>query len=312
MVVVVGGQRERAALSLRSLLQQSAIDRMEILLFDLSPPDCAALPGSNHPRVKVIRGSPDDLLGASRANGVRMSRAPVIGFIEEHCEMQPGGAEAIIAAHRGPWAAVGCDFINGNPSAGKSEQAFRMSYGVYVRPQRHGGPSKYIAGQNSSYKRSVLLRYDTHLDLMLAADLVLQWKISEDGEQLFYEPAAKIAHRNETEFSRLCVGVFYWGWSFTGIRAEVFGWNWIVKVFRILLSPLIPWVRMVKTLIAIWPRGVWQVLQFFCDLPFSIAINYCSAAGQVAGLLRNVETGVREFSYFEMNEPRLLRTELTP
>jgi hypothetical protein len=224
--------------------------------------------------------------------------------------MQPGAAETILLAHRGPWAAVGCDVINGNPNAGRSEEAFRMSYGVYVRPQRYRGSSKFIAGQNSSYKRSVLLRYEPQLDLMLSADLVLQWKIIEDGEQLFYEPAAKIAHLNETEFSRLCVGVFFWGWSFTGIRAQVFEWNWFLIALRIVLSPLVPWVRTVKTFVNICPRGRSQMMQFLRDLPFSIAVNYCSAAGQVVGLLKDVEPGIREFSYFEMNEPRLLLAEL--
>ena len=129
---------------------------------------------------------------------------------------------------------------------------------------------------------------------MLAADLVLQWKITQDGEQLFYEPAAKIAHRNETDFSRLGVGVFYWGWSFTGIpRARFSSGTGGLRALRIALSPLIPWVRVAKTLVAIWPHGLSQVLQFLRDLPFTVGINYCSAAGQVVGLLRRAETGTQ-------------------
>jgi hypothetical protein len=312
MILVVGSQRERAALSLRSLLEQNAIDRMEILLFDLGPPECSALPGSDHSRVKVIRGSPSDLLGSSRAKGVRMAAAPVVGFIEEHCEMQPGAAEAMILAHRGPCAAVGCDLINGNPNAGRSDQTFRMSYGIHIRPQYDRGPSKSIAVNNSSYKRAVLLRYEPQLALMLAADLVLQWKMTQDGGQLFYEPAAKIAHRNEIEFSRLCVGVFYLGWVLTGSRAQVFEWSWAVRVLRIALSPLVPWVRAAKTFVRIWPHGPSQVLQFLRDLPFSLAINYSNTAGNVAGLLKKLETGIQAFSYFEINEPRPLRAELRP
>lgn len=312
MILVVGGQRERAALALRSLLEQSVIDRMEILLFDLGPPGCSPLLGSDHSRVKVIRGSPSDLLGSSRAEGVRRASAPIVGFIEEHSEMQPGAAEAMILAHREPCAAVGCDLINGNPNVGRSDQTFRMSYGVHVRPQYDRGPSKSIAVNNSSYKRAVLLRYESQLALMLAADLVLQWKIAQDGAQLFYEPAVKIAHRNETEFSRLGVGVFYLGWVLTGIRAQVFEWSWPIRAFRIALSPLVPWVRVGKTFVRVWPHGPSQVLQFLRDLPFSLAINYCNAAGGVAGLLNKVETGLRAFSYFELNEPRLVRAESSP
>jgi hypothetical protein len=311
VILVVGGQRKRAAAALRSLLEQSMIDRIEILLFDLGPEDCSPLPGSNHPRVKIMRRGPNDLLAAARVEGVRMANAPIISFIEEHCEMQPGSAEAIVLAHRGPWAAVGCDFINGNPDVGKSEKAFRMSYGMYVRPQHRRGPSKTIAGQNSSYKRDILLRYDRQLELMLTADLVLQWKMTQDGERLFYEPTAKIGHLNETTFLRLCVGVFYWSWCLSNVRAQIFEWSFPRRALRIVLTPLVPWVRLAKSFVGMFPRGPRPVLRFLRDTPFILAINHCSAAGQMAGLLNPLDGAARKFSHFEMNEPRLLQTELT-
>ncbi len=147
--------------------------------------------------------------------------------MEEHCEVQPGWAEAIVLAHRGPWVGVGCDFINGNPNAGSSDKAFRMNYGIYVRPQRGRGPVKRISGQKSAFKRKALLRYENKLESMLNADLVLQWKMGQDGNQLFYEPAAKMAHRNENTLRSLCVGVFYWNWCFSNIRAEAFQWGFL-------------------------------------------------------------------------------------
>ena len=200
----MGGQRERERRALQSLLEQSAIDRMEILLYDLGPTDCPPLPGSDHPRVRLTRRTPQDLLGAARADGIRTAKAPVVCFMEEHCEMQPGSAEAFIRAHEGPWAAVGGDFVNGNPDSGRSNQAFRMNYGIYLRPQRGRGRTHFVAGQNSSFKRDVLLRYNEQLEMLLNADLVLQWKMQRDGYELFYEPAVKIAHRNENTFRSLC------------------------------------------------------------------------------------------------------------
>ena len=174
MILVVGSQRPRAARALRSLLDQSAIDRMEIFLFDSGPEGCAPLADSSHPRVVFNRLGPAALLAAARVRGIRAAKAPVVCFMEEHCEMQPGWAEAVISAHRQPWAAVGTDFINANPDAGNSNRAFRMNYGVYVRPVTPRGPVSLIAGQNSAFKRDVLLRYEPQLELMLSADLVLQ------------------------------------------------------------------------------------------------------------------------------------------
>ena len=310
VILVIGGQRERERLALKSLLEQSAIDRMEILLYDLGPTDCTPIPGSDHPRVRLTRGTPDDLLGEARARGIRAARAPVVCFMEEHCEMQPGSADAFIRAHEGPWAAVGGSFINANPDSGRSSQAFRINYGIYLRPQRGRGRTRLVAGQNSTFKRDVLLRYNKQLEALLNADLVLQWQMLRDGYEFFHEPAAKIAHRNENTYRSLATGIFYWNWCFSHMRASFFGWSKLRRIVWFLLTPLIPWVRLAR-MFSWMPRfGVSRFLTFLADIPFIVGMNYCAAAGQAAGLLNKLDKGARAFSHFEMNEPRLLREEL--
>jgi len=284
---------------------------MEVLLFDLGPENASPVKGSEHPRVKVTRMSPNDLLAAARVRGVRDATAPVVSFMEEHCEMQPGWAEAIVAAHREPWAGVGSDLVNGNPGAGLSDSVFRMNYGAYVRPAAKPGPIAAIAGQNSAFKRDVLLRYGDELESMLFADLVLQWKMRADGYQLYYQPSVKMAHKNENTLRSLATGVFYWNWCFGHLRARVAGWNIFRRALWIAMSPLLPWVRLAK----MWRRvlidkGV-PFTQFLRDVPFVVTINHISAAGQVVGLLRPLGKGAREFSEFEMNENRLSRAEWT-
>jgi glycosyl transferase family 2 len=310
VILVLGGQRERERRALQSLLEQSAIDRMEILLYDFGPVDCPPIPGSHHPRVCLTRGTPDNLLGDARAHGIRIARAPVICFMEEHCEMQPGSAEAYIRAHEGPWAAVGGAFINANPDSLRSDQAFRLNYGIYLRPQHGRGPTQIVAGQNSSFKREVLLRYDEQLETLLNADLVLQWQMLREGYQFFHEPAVQIAHLNENTARSLMTGVFYWNWCFSHLRARYFHWSKLRRIVWILLAPLIPWVRLAR--IFTWmPRfGFSPFLTFLTDIPFIVAVSYCAAAGQVAGLLSKLDKGRYRFSHFEMNEPRQRREEL--
>jgi hypothetical protein len=226
--------------------------------------------------------------------------------------MQPGWAETVISAHREPWAAVGTDFINANPDAGDSDKAFRMTYGAYVRPVTPRGPVSLIAGQNSAFKRDVLLRYEPQLELMLSADLVLQRKMQQDGYQMFYEPAVQIAHHNENTLRSLGKGAFYWNWCFSNIRADVFKWGPFRRGLWIGLAPLIPWVRLVRLYRRVVSRGHISLGQFLADVPFILAVSHCSAAGQVAGLINRVDRAVSKFSHFEMNEPRLVRSELRP
>jgi Glycosyl transferase family 2 len=310
VILVVGGQRERAAAALRSLVEQSAIDQMEILLFDLGPDECPSLPNSDHFRVRMTSVGRRYLLAGARARGIRMARAPVIAFVEEHCLVEPGWAEAIIHADWNRWAGIGCHFLPANPNSGSSDKAFRMTYGIYIRPSPARGPTNFISGQNSAFKRDVLLRYDDQLELMMNADLVLQKKMRDAGYELFQEPAARIAHRNENTMPSLAVGAFYWNWCFSNVRAQVFEWSLPHKAFRVAVAPLIPWFRLAKLCLSMPRQGKEAMLQFVLDIPYIIAIHHCSVAGQVAGLLNKLDIGAREFSHFEMNEPRLDRTEL--
>src|SRR5215212_4751671 len=255
VIVAVGGQRERAARALRSLLEQNIIDRMEILVFDHASADCPSLPGSAHPQVRTFRRSPDYLLGDSRFDGVQAASAPLVCFMEEHCEMQPGCAESIVMAHRGPWAAVGSDFINANPDAGTSNQAFAMNYGVYVQAPYGRGPVPRISGQNSTFKRDALLRYGPELKTMLNSDMVLQLQMAQDGHRFFFEPHATIAHRNETSVRSLATGVFYWNWCYANARAKRFNWSAPRRLLWMAMTPLIPWVRLVRMFRWVRERG---------------------------------------------------------
>jgi glycosyltransferase involved in cell wall biosynthesis len=306
VILVVGGQRERAAAALRSLLEQSAIDRMEVLLFDLGPEGSEILRGSDHPRVRMTRRCGQKFgLAAARADGIRAARAPVIALIEEHVLALAGWAEAMIEAHRGPWAAVGCRFVCANPRSGSSDKAFRLTYGDYIQPKRARGPASFVAGQNSTFKRDLVLRYDKHLERLMNADLVLQWMLLRDGFEFLHEPSATIAHRNENKMRRLCLGAFYWNWCFSNVRADVFQWTLFRKVIWILFSPLIPWVRFSRLIASVSRLGFAQFVQFIRDTPAIFAVNYSSAAGQAFGLLNKIDRASRGFSYFELNEPRL-------
>jgi hypothetical protein len=71
VILVVGERRDRAAGALLSLLSQDAVERMEILFFDLAPGEPPPLPGSDHPAVRRLRLPADTLFSAAKAEGVR-------------------------------------------------------------------------------------------------------------------------------------------------------------------------------------------------------------------------------------------------
>ena len=310
VILVIGGQRNRSARALQSVLDQSIIDRIEILLFDLGPENLSPLPGSDHPQVRLFRWNPKSLLHHARVEGVRIARAPTVLFLEEHCEIGPEAAGLLIEAHRGPWAAVGGRLVNGNPDIGTSNQAFHMNYGRYVCAPQTRGPVRRVSGQNSTFKRDVLLRYNDEIEVMMVSDLILQLMLEKDGYQFFHEPGATVAHRNEISLPSLAKGVFFWNWCFSGTRARLFHWSWLRRIIWILLSPLMPWVRLFRIFRWMLRHRVYPLGKVLRDTPFILVTNYISAVGQVAGLVSGTGYAARRFSEFEMNEPRPSLTDV--
>src|SRR5437588_133855 len=81
-------------------------------------------------------------------------------------------AQALLAAHRGPWAAVGPVVRNANPSTSVSWADFLIGYGPWCDPAP-AGDLDHLPGHNSSYKRAILLDYGSELEGLLEAESVL-------------------------------------------------------------------------------------------------------------------------------------------
>ncbi|HVT59833.1 MAG TPA: glycosyltransferase [Thermoanaerobaculia bacterium] len=120
-VVVVGPLRERAGECLRSLLDQGLGERLEVVVVDLAGGGALPVPGGEDPAVRVLESPPSTTFPQARARGLRAARGAVVAFVEEHAVAFPGWAEALLAAHRGPYAGVGPAVVNGNPGVGSSD-----------------------------------------------------------------------------------------------------------------------------------------------------------------------------------------------
>ena len=75
----------------------------------------------------------------ARAAGVLHARAPLVVFCEDHCYPVDGWAEALVAAHQAPWAAVGPAILNANPvDAGQLGEPLGIEYGPWLHPVSAG------------------------------------------------------------------------------------------------------------------------------------------------------------------------------
>src|SRR3989304_2271303 len=80
-----------------------------------------------HLRAQTVRGRP------------RAAAPPPVPLAESHCSPDPAWAEALLDAHRGPWAAVGPALYNANPGTSVSWVNLLMDYGPWLGPPDGGG-----------------------------------------------------------------------------------------------------------------------------------------------------------------------------
>ncbi|HJU91219.1 MAG TPA: glycosyltransferase [Gemmatimonadaceae bacterium] len=217
--------------------------------------------------------------GPVRAAGVRASRAPVVVFAEEHSFPASGWAEALIAAHRNNYAAVGPAVRNANPDTLVSWADLFIGYGPWLAPTA-AREMDFLPGHNSSYKRSVLLEYGDRLDTLMEAETVLQWDMRKKGHRLFLEPAAQTAHTNFGLWSSWVPVMYLAGRAFADTRAK--GWPVGRRLAFTLASPAIPLVRLLRVVRD--ARRAGQRWPFILGVLPTLAIGLIlDGVGQLAG-----------------------------
>jgi hypothetical protein len=185
--------------------------------------------------------------GQGMAAGFRAARAPIVAYVEEHSFPEPTWAQSLLAAHEGPYAAVGCAMGNANPETLCSWAALFMEFGPIVAPAKSGVAS-YLGGHHTAYKRDVLLAYGNALPNLLDNETALHIDLRRNGHQLYL---ASDAISNHVNISRVWAHFrqdFVGQRSFAATRASAPNWTAAKTVLYVAAAPLIPPVRLWRIL----------------------------------------------------------------
>lgn len=245
VVIVTPDRYETIRKTIQHLRSQKTRDQLEVVIVAPSKDELSLIEEEVNDffQFRIVEVGPIDSTAKARAAGVRQASAPVIAFVEDHSYPGPGWAEALIEAHRQPWAAVGPVLCNANPEGLTSWTNFLLEYGPWLDP-REAKSVDHLPGHNGTYKRSHLLAYGPELEAMLEAESILHWDLRAKGYELYLEPEAKTSHLN---FSSILSSIplrFYAGRLFASTRAR--HWRWLRRFFYFTSSPLIPWVRLLR------------------------------------------------------------------
>jgi hypothetical protein len=263
----------------RHLGAQTARDRLELVVvtpstFELEETPFAAT------RVVESEGEAIDV-ARLRADGVRAASAPAVLLAETHSFPAPDSAEALIEAHRGPWAAVGQAICNGNPQTMRSWTNLFLDYGPWADPCG-GGPVRELPTHNSSFKRAELLACGEELPDLLRYSEGINAALRARGGRLYLEPRARTFHVNVSRATSWLVERSAAGRAYAGARAAE--WPAWRRAAYACGSPLIPLVRGRRVLRDIRRTGRAEELlpRILPALALGLAV---SALGELAGYL---------------------------
>ena len=310
VVILCEGHRDLLARTLAALRGQTARGRLELVFvctsaaaLGLTPGDVAGAAG--HRLVEL--GDPLPVTSVGRAAGVRAAAAPVVAFAEDHSTPNPEWADALIARHRGEWAAVGPVMVNANPDRAMGWATFLTEYGEWAAPHP-GGEWHHVPGHNGSYKRELLLPFGDALAGWLEAESALQWHLAGRGHRFYVEPRARTAHLN---YERVWPAVrlrFDSGRLFAANRTR--NWSTARRVGYAAGSPLIPVVRFAR--VARWAARAAPPRMLPVVLPAAAALLAVSAAGEFVGYAVGAGRSHDRLAAEEYRRERFLAGPATP
>lgn len=244
-----------------------------------------------------------DLTSRPRTLGVHAARAPLVVLTEEHCLPFPDWAEALIAAHENEWAVVGPVVYNANPRTAMSWAQFFLEYGLWLAPHE-GGHAEILPGNNSCYRRELLLELGDRLEEMLDAETLLHWEFRRRGLRLRLEPKARAYHINMTQWRPFLLTAFHAGRRFAHHRA--LGWCAARRMVYFCGSPLIPAIRFRRILAEIRRTGRTGMLARILP-PLGLSL-IASAFGEMQGYVGVLGQSREYLTEIELDRERLLGT----
>lgn len=245
--------------------------------------------------VQQLAVGPIDNVDRAAARGIARAAAPIVALVEDHAFPDAGWAEALIDAHRGPWAAVGSVVLNANPESPLSWTNLILAYGFWTEPVT-GGETAHVSRHNISFKREVLAEFGDGLEALMGRDGGLLQRLQQRGHRFYLEPAARIYHANPSLLASTVELRFNGGRLYGATRARTENWSATRRLLYVAGSPLIPVMRgrplFRKVLAARGPKSAGLYPAFLMGLALDglgQAVGYALGPGDTARRLADFE-----------------------
>jgi hypothetical protein len=243
--------------TLDHLQRQTVRDRIELVLVgphpdsfdDVDPTSLRGFAGWTTVAAGTIREAE-----RASAAGVAKARAPLVALLENHVFPEAGWAQAVMQAHRGPWAAVASVIDNANPTTSSSWVEHLLSYGFHDGSVT-GGEVARPSRNNLTWKREVLVGFGDRLAELLKRDGGLVEEVGRSGGRWWRESSARLLHLNVSLLVPTLALRVHSARASAAKRARVEGWTAARRWLYVAGSPAFPLLRVRALMQRLRARG---------------------------------------------------------
>jgi hypothetical protein len=268
--------------TLDALDAQPERSRMEVVVIDVVGGDTRARIRSRVPAVELIEVDEAVRPGIPelRFQGVEKSSGELVAILEDHGQVAPNWAAALISAHRD--ASLGA--VGGAVEIGRDGlvnwAAFFTEYTRYMAPVVEGEHSD-LPGNNIAYKRPHLLRHAGELRDGRWESWIND-KLRADGVKIASTNAAVVHHIKPFRLGHFLIQRFHFARSYAGMRrVDQSIPARIVYGFGSLALPAVLMLRVTRTALA---KGR-HLRQFAAAMPLVALFLTVGAYGEMLGYL---------------------------
>ena len=219
--VLVAAHNARSTISacLRSLEAQRTSAPFEIIVADSSSDGTDNLVAQGFPGVRLIHSDERMYCGEARNLALSQAHGEIIAFIDADCTVPPDWAELVLAAHRGPQAAIGGAIANGNPESLVGWAAYLCEFSQWL-PGTPVGPMADIAGASMTYKKAILSQCGPFIQGTYGSDTEFHWRLACQGLRPLFEPSIVVFHHSIRELRAFLRHELQHGRCFARVRVR--------------------------------------------------------------------------------------------
>ncbi len=267
--------------TLRSLDAQPERGRMEVIVVEAVGGETRRRLLAHRPGVEVVAVDGKKTIPALRHLGVTRARGDLVAILEDHGEVSPGWASALIDAHEAApsWGAVGGTVENGRDGL-VNWAAFFCEYAPYMGPVVEG-ESADLPGNNIAYKRPHLLRHAHELEQGRWESWIND-RLRADGVPIATTNRAPVRHIKPFRLGHFLTQRFHFARSYAGMRrVDQSPARRLIYGVGSLALPALLTARVTKTALA--KRR--DLGRFVACLPLIALFFTVGAAGEMVGYL---------------------------